>query len=140
LMSKVIGVVLIVLAFYTIFYSLRLMGFTVGSGSGVANTESQEVLTDTSSSSGNLQLLSLALTDHGYIPQRFVIKKGVPVELTVKNQEARGCIQGFVIPDLNIREIVRLGESAKITFTPQKAGKIAFTCSMGMYYGEFIVQ
>jgi len=69
-----------------------------------------------------------------------VVKKGIPVELTITNEEARGCIQGFVIPDLNIRRIVRPGDAAKITFTPTKSGKIGFTCSMGMYYGEFIVQ
>ena len=139
LMSKVIAVVLIILAFYTIFYSFRLLGFNVEPSVGTDKAERHEVLMDTASTD-QLQVLSLFLTDQGYVPQRFVIKKGIPVELTLKNEEARGCIQSFVIPDLNIRKIVRLGESEKISFTPQKTGKIGFTCSMGMYYGEFIVQ
>lgn len=138
-MRKIIAAVLIVFAFYTIFYSFRLLGINIGSENAAGKTEQQVVLMDTSSTD-QLQTLSVFLTDRGYVPQRFVIKKGIPVELTVKNEEARGCIQGFVIPDLNIRKVVRLGESAKISFTPQKVGKIGFTCSMGMYYGEFIVQ
>jgi sulfite exporter TauE/SafE len=139
LMSKIIAVVLLILACYTIFYSVRLLGYNIGAVKNTGQTEKQEVLTETSSTD-QLQTLSLFLTDQGYVPQRFIIKKGIPVELTIKNEEARGCIQGFVVPDLNIRKVVRLGKSEKVTFTPQKAGKISFTCSMGMYYGEFIVQ
>ena len=136
--SKTIAVVLLILAGYTIFNSFRLLGINLGSESKVAQNI-QGVLMDTSTA-GQVQKLSLSLTDGGYVPQSFTIKKGVPVELTVKNEEARGCIQAFVIPDLNIRKVVRLGEWTTINFTPQKVGKISFTCSMGMYYGEFIVQ
>jgi sulfite exporter TauE/SafE len=138
LMSKAIAVVLLVLALYTILYSFRLLGFTVGTTSTGQAVQPQNVLMESASS--QVQTLNLGLTDRGYIPQSFVVKKGIPVELTITNTEARGCIQSFVIPDLNVRKLVRLGESTSISFTPQKVGKIGFTCSMGMYYGEINVQ
>lgn len=140
LMSKAIAIVLLILACSTIFYSFRLLGFNIGTISSTDRTEKQEAPNTSSFSSDQVQTASLTLTDRGYVPQTLTIKKGIPLELTVTNNEARGCIQGFVIPDLNIRKIVRLGDSAVISFTPQKTGKIGFTCSMGMYYGEFIVQ
>jgi sulfite exporter TauE/SafE len=137
-MSKAIAVVLLVLAGYTILYSFRLMGITTGSGNRSELADTVNIVTD-SNTLGQVQKLNVSLTDSGYVPQKFTVKKGVPVQLTVTNREARGCIQAFVIPDLNIRRTIRQGAWSTIDFTPQKAGKISFTCSMGMYYGEINV-
>lgn len=136
-MQKVIATILLVLAGYTILTSLRLFGINPQL-LPVSTTNTKGVLstkTDT-----KLQTVEITLTDGGYKPQRIVIEKGIPVEVTVINEEARGCIQSFVIPELKVREVVPLGKSIKIRFTPQRSGKIGFTCSMGMYYGEFLVQ
>lgn len=103
------------------------------------NQKEQSILTQTSESQ-QIQKFEIFLTDRGYTPKRISVKKGTPVQLIVKNEEARGCIQAFVIPNLNVRKVVRLGEWTTINFTPQKTGKIGFTCSMGMYYGEIDVQ
>lgn len=137
-MSKALAIVLIVLAGYTIFYAGRLLGYNPGFSVG-ESTNTQKAPA-TSTPKGQIQVVEVALTDRGYMPPKVVLTKGIPVEVTVKNEEARGCIQAFVIPDLEVRENIPLGGSIKISFTPQKAGKIGFTCSMGMYYGEFIVQ
>jgi len=67
------------------------------------------------------------------------LKVGIPAEIKLINDGARGCIQAFIIPDLNIRAILK-SDSTTLRFTPEKKGKIPFTCSMGMYWGEFVVE
>lgn len=137
--QKAIAVVLLILAGYTFIYSLRLFGLnpTAFLHSRKQSVESSIV---PGYSSGASQKVQIELTGQGYVPQRLAVKQGVPVELTVINNEAWSCIQAFVIPSLNIRRTIPPGESTVITFTPDKPGKVGFTCSMGMYYGELIVQ
>jgi len=137
--QKAIAVVLLVLAGYTFIYSLRLFGLNPTAFLQSRN-QSLETSVVPGYSSGSSQRVQLELTDRGYVPQRLAVKHGVPVELTVINNEAWSCIQAFVIPSLNIRRTIPPGESTVITFTPNKPGKISFTCSMGMYYGELVVQ
>lgn len=78
---------------------------------------------------------------NGYKIDNPIIPKGKPITLTLKNSAGQGCVQAFTIPQLNIQEVVRVGETKILTFTaPEKSGKLAFSCSMGMYGGKFIVQ
>ncbi len=137
--QKAIAIALLVLAGYTLIYSLRLFGLNPISFLENRNQTTENIIAS-GYSAGSNQEVQIELTDRGYIPQRVSVKKGIPVELTIVNNQAWGCIQAFVIPSLNIRRTIPPGESTVITFTPSKSGKIGFTCSMGMYYGELIVQ
>ena len=78
---------------------------------------------------------------NGYNIANPVIPKGKEITLTLTNKAGSGCIQAFTIPALNLSEIVPVGISKTITFTaPDTAGNLAFSCSMGMYGGIFIVK
>lgn len=78
---------------------------------------------------------------NGYKIENPVIPKGKPISLTLTNKAGSGCIQAFTIPALGLSEIVRVGESKELVFTaPDVAGDLAFSCSMGMYGGTFIVR
>lgn len=78
---------------------------------------------------------------NGYKIENPVIPKGEVITLTLINKAGSGCIQAFTIPALNITEIVPVGESKTVTFTaPDTVGNLAFSCSMGMYGGTFIVK
>jgi len=73
--------------------------------------------------------------DNQYIPG------GKEITLTVTNKAGVGCIQYFTIPSLRIQKAVPVGTTEKITFTaPTEKGELAFSCSMGMYRGKFIVE
>jgi plastocyanin domain-containing protein len=80
----------------------------------------------------------MAQTGRGYSPSSFTIKKGVPVKWIVDSQNAYTCDSVIVVPALNIRKNLVAGENT-IEFTPSQVGKITFSCSMGMYSGQFIV-
>lgn len=79
---------------------------------------------------------TVMLSDYGYSPNVITVNRGKTVELNIVNKNARGCIQAFTIPSLNVLKIVSLGKSEKIRFTaPSLPQQIAFMCSMGMYRG-----
>jgi plastocyanin domain-containing protein len=54
-------------------------------------------------------------------------------------EETYSCARGFVIPALNIEELLPASGTVVIDIPAQKAGTVMqFTCSMGMYTGEII--
>ena len=59
----------------------------------------------------------------------------MPVRLTLQSKDAYSCASAFRIPSLNIVKNLQPNGRETITFTPNKAGRIAFSCSMGMYTG-----
>lgn len=71
----------------------------------------------------------------GYSPNYIRVKKGLPVTLTLKSRDAYSCASAFRIPSLGIARDLAANETQTITFTPTEAGRIPFTCAMGMYRG-----
>lgn len=78
------------------------------------------------------QVINLEVRGLDYYPESFVLKKGVPVEWNIDGRGAVGCAQLFSIPALGITERLPRNEIKTLTFTPQKTGRIMFSCSMGM--------
>lgn len=129
---KIVAIFLIVLSIYTFTNGLRLTGVNFSFKKKASTTET--TITD------NIQKVEIKLDNRvGYIPSSIKIKKDVPVELSVYANDATTCVRVFVIPSLKVNKVVPETEPLIIKFTPKKTGKIPFTCSMGMYYGEFIV-
>ena len=60
-------------------------------------------------------------------PVELTLKKGVAVELTLVN--VGNMPHGIWLPDLNINEDVRAGQTVVITFTPDEAGEFTFYCN-----------
>lgn len=83
----------------------------------------------------------ITFTQNGYSIDNPVILKGSDVTVTLTNTSGGGCIQAFTIPALGLHQLVPMGTSKTLTFTaPNTSGDLAFSCSMGMYGGKFIVQ
>lgn len=77
----------------------------------------------------------------GYEMENPVIPAGERIDLALKNIAGSGCVQAFTVPALGLYEVVPVGKTKIMTFTaPEKRGELAFSCSMGMYGGKFIVQ
>lgn len=77
----------------------------------------------------------IEVTAYGYEPNYLKVKKDQEVTLTLESKDAYSCASAFRIPGLGISVNLAVNDSQKIIFTPNKAGKIAFACSMGMYRG-----
>ena len=80
------------------------------------------------------------VVDGEYHPSQVSVKAGRPVELTFIRKEKSGCGGVVQIPSLKLKRDLVVGRKTTVTFTPTKAGKVAFTCGMGMYKGEILVR
>ena len=87
-----------------------------------------------------VQTRQILIHNGKYSPAMISVKKGKPVALTFKLGKNPGCGSTVVFKSLKISRVVPKGKSIVIKFTPKKAGKIAFTCDMGMYNGTVVVK
>jgi plastocyanin domain-containing protein len=78
------------------------------------------------------------VTGRGYSPNAFTVRQGIPVKWVITSDGSYSCANYLVSPKLGVRQALQSGENV-ITFTPTEAGRIPFSCSMGMYRGAFTV-
>ena len=87
-----------------------------------------------------IQSVMVTLTDKGYQPASFKLRRGVPARITFVRQVEVTCATEVVLPDYGIKRELPLGEPVVVEFTPQKSGKFAFACGMDMIRGKIIVR
>ncbi len=131
---KFAGLIVIVLSLFNISNGYNLIGWTLSFGgeSTISNQASNITLEN------GVQTIKMTQTAYGYTPNKFVIKKGVPVRWIIDAKDANSCSFGVTVPKLGITKNFKFGENI-IEFTPKENGKIKFSCLMGMYPGEFTV-
>lgn len=76
----------------------------------------------------------------GYSPNRLVLKKGVPVHLTVLRKDTSDCSRELRIPAFGVQQELTPLKETVVTFTPTKAGTFTFTCGMDMLRGILVVE
>lgn len=135
---RLAAVVIIYLGLAAINGSLIALNSPV-STQALANWLSSPAPTSTSApqpvQSGPSQEIEIFITASGYSPEYLRVKRGVPVVLKLTSQDAYSCASAFRIPSLKISRNMRSDGTQIVNFTPEKTGKIVFTCSMGMYRG-----
>jgi uncharacterized protein len=85
------------------------------------------------------QEVVMSVSSHAYQTNVSTLKASVPVKLTLKTENAQGCIRAFTIPSLNLTKILPENGTTVVEFTPTTVGKLAYSCNMGMYSGSFDV-
>ena len=86
-----------------------------------------------------IQKVTVNLTERGYKPSNFRLKKGVRAYLTFIRRTDATCGQVLVIPAYGIRRDLPLNEPVTVKFTPKRTGTFNFTCGMKMLRGQIIV-
>lgn len=125
---RLAGIGIIILALYSIMGVISLTGAT-----WLPSSNNQTIIDQASN-----REITILITNDGYYPNNLNIKAGEEIILTVKNENAYSCAQAFTIPKFGIEVVVAPGTEEVIKFTaPSDLGKLAFTCSMGMYRGVF---
>jgi len=129
---KVAGLAVIFFALFNLSNAYTLAGFSSDSNNLVVANDSNVTMEN------GVQIVHMVEGNDGYSPNSFSVKKGVPVKWIINAQAPYSCASTIVIPKLNISKNLEAGENI-IEFTPDQAGKIPFSCSMGMYTGIFNV-
>ncbi|MCK9361357.1 sulfite exporter TauE/SafE family protein [Patescibacteria group bacterium] len=84
------------------------------------------------------QVVQMTVEYGAFSPNRFVIRKDVPVLWAVEGKDVSGCASTLISPRLGISRQLSLGTTI-IKFTPKQAGEVPFSCGMGMIRGSFQV-
>ncbi len=92
---------------------------------------------NTADVTSGVQEVTIYANSNSYKSDTTQLTKGVPVKLTIKTQNTKGCSRAFVIPSLGISKILPETGSETVEFTPTEEGSLTYSCSMGMYYGSF---
>ncbi len=99
-----------------------------------ATADTQEAIAAEDASQEEPLEIRMEQRGNGYYPTSFEVEAGRPVKWIITSTSQYSCASSFIVPSLKIRQQLQLGENI-IEFTPTKAGKIPFSCSMGMYTG-----
>lgn len=139
LFLKTSGVAIVALSLFNLSngYSLLAAGLdfsgTPNEIKEVATTSDENVIME-----NGTQIVRMIETNSGYSPDKFTIKKGVPVRWIVDAQAPYSCASILGIPKIKLQKFLKAGENV-IEFTPTETGPLKFSCSMGMYTGVFDV-
>src|SRR6266403_6029470 len=87
-----------------------------------------------------LQTAKIKISERGYEPVAFKLRRGVPARVTFVRTTDATCAKEIVLPDFNIRRALPLNEPVVVTFTPTNRGKFTFVCGLNMMRGQLIVQ
>jgi sulfite exporter TauE/SafE len=78
------------------------------------------------------QIVVMHIEGFDYVPNRFIVKEGIPVEWRIDAANAAGCGRILIAPGLGIRKLLSSISTTTISFTPPSAGDFGFNCGMGM--------
>ncbi len=129
------GCLVLLLGLYNVKNSLTLLGVNTA-GWFTQSVSSEGVATRVN---GQVQEVYMAVNGIDYVPNSMTVQKDVSVRWIIDGSKATGCTSVIAIPALGISQpLSRTGDTI-IEFTPTQAGRLSFTCGMGMAYGEFQV-
>jgi len=132
---KFAGAAVIVLGIANIQYGLVLTGSAMNAASVTPATPPAEVppaQIAAAQDKPDKQIVVMRIDGFSYIPNRFTVMQGVPVEWRIDASEAAACGRFLLAPGLGIRKLLSDRSTTMISFVPQQAGEFGFNCGMGM--------
>jgi sulfite exporter TauE/SafE len=144
--GKLAAVAVLIIGTITINNGLALTGSSLsfsGIGSRLVRAQEPEVvqfgpaeIAESSQVADGMQTVTVQVEDTGYSPSRVQAKAGVPTKLVLRTNGTIGCTRAFVIPDLGIQKMLPASGTTELHLGTLPRGRLDFTCSMGMYWGE----
>jgi sulfite exporter TauE/SafE len=132
---KFAGAAVVVLGVFNIQYGLVLSGSDLNAPPTAANeppTAAAAVEPVQAQEINGKQIAVMRIEGYNYIPNRFTVKEGVPVEWRIDASEAAGCGRILIAPGLRVRKLLSGNSTTTISFMPPHAGEFGFNCGMGM--------
>lgn len=131
--SRVVGVVVLGFALLNASAGFRLMGISpvLGVAAGPAATPVVSV-------ENGVQVLRTFQLANGYQPQDTAIYAGMPTRWIVESLAGGSCAVFLQVPSLGLAVTLHKGDNV-IDLPALEPGRIAYSCSMGMYDGSLTV-
>jgi plastocyanin len=86
------------------------------------------------------QVVTLTVTDDGFVPEVVKVKAGTPVQLVVTRKVERTCATEIVMKDFGVNQPLPLNKAVTVNVTPKGAGAYRFACGMDMIAGTLKVE
>lgn len=101
---------------------------------------SQQLSPQTAAPASNphLQVINMDVLRSGFSPNKFTLRKGVPVHWVINGKELNECNKAIEVPQYNLKFDLHTGEQT-VEFTPTETGVVPWSCWMGMIPGTFVV-
>ena len=134
---RFVAIVVLLLGLYTFDGGLNLMGAPSVSGV-VRQVFPAAASTTTAPEAGTTRegVLVLNVENNGYSPTTLHAPAGRDLTLELVTDRTRSCARDFVIPTLQVYELLPETGRVSVAIPAQESGaQIRFTCSMGMYTG-----
>lgn len=113
-----------------------------GCGGGGPKKPLDQAPTAAAQNSGSEQVLKTRYTlNEDIVPNRFTVKKGVPVKFEIDVKEnGQGCMSTIMVQGLyNNPQLLTGGTKLTMAFTPNETGDYQITCAMGVPRGVITV-
>jgi sulfite exporter TauE/SafE/copper chaperone CopZ len=138
---KFSGVIVLVLGVIMLNRGLALTGTGLDANSLLASVSAVPVSGNmiANGTQGAYQEIHMDVLSSGWSPDKFVLKKGVPVKWIINGKELTSCNNAIEVPKLGLSFKIKPGLQT-IEFTPTEDGVISWSCWMGMIPGTFVVK
>jgi len=138
---RVVAIVLLVLGLLSIDTGLNLLGSPY-SITKLLQTNTQPQVAEVVPAPGGAEsenVITLNVVNNGYKPNVLNAPANTELTLNLVTNNTTSCSRAFLIPELNISEMLTQTGIKSVQIPAQPAGKkLSFTCSMGMYTGEIV--
>ncbi len=140
---RFVAVVVLILGLVTLDGGLNLMGSPLSlqnltRGWLAPQAESNTVAESSQPAAASDEII-LNVENNGYFPAILKAPAGKTLTLNLITKDTYSCARDFVIPDLNVYQLLPESGTVQISIPAQEVGsKLFFTCSMGMYTGQIV--
>jgi sulfite exporter TauE/SafE len=142
---RFVAVVVLILGFVTLNGGLNVLGSPLSFQNLTRNlipSKGDSVpVADSPQTTASKGEISLAVKNDGYFPRTLSAPADTAVTLSLVTDQTYSCARDFVIPALNIYQLLPDTGTMQVSIPAQPKGTtIFFTCSMGMYTGQIVFQ
>ena len=142
---RFVAVVVLILGFTTLNSGLNVLGSPLSFQNLTRNLIPSESVSDpvaespqTAATAGEI---FLNVNNDGYFPRSLSAPADTTVTLNLVTNQTYSCARDFVIPSLDVYELLPDTGTMQVSIPAQPKGTtMFFTCSMGMYTGQIVFQ
>ncbi len=142
---RFVAVVVLILGFTTLNSGLNVLGSPLSFQNLTRNLIPSESVSDPVSESPQTSATTgeifLNVNNDGYFPRSLSAPADTAVTLNLVTNQTYSCARDFVIPSLDVYELLPDTGTMQVSIPAQPKGTtMFFTCSMGMYTGQIVFQ
>jgi sulfite exporter TauE/SafE len=135
----IVAVVVLILGFTTLNSGLNILGSPLSFQNLTRNLIPSNRFSDPAAAAEGEIFLSV--NNDGYFPRSLSAPADTAVTLNLVTNQTYSCARDFVIPSLNVHQLLPDTGTMQVRIPAQSKGTtMFFTCSMGMYTGQIIFE